>query len=76
MSNLEAKKSKFDNDTQKQVIPLTGKRCPPGYRINKETGMCELFNPPTLKKTKTKFLINQILTQLLKNIAHIFYNFP
>jgi len=54
MSNLEAKRSKFDNDTQKQVIPLTGKRCPPGYRINKETGMCELFNPPTLKKTKTK----------------------
>ena len=36
MSNLEAKRSKFDNDTQKQVIPLTGKRCPPGYRINKE----------------------------------------
>lgn len=51
---LEAKKSNSNDDTQKQVIPLTGKRCPPGYIINKKTGMCELFNPSTLKKTKAK----------------------
>ena len=41
----------MQDETQNHCVPLVGKKCPKGYRINKAIGMCEFYNP-TLKKTQ------------------------
>ena len=43
----------IQDEAQNHSVPLVGKKCPKGYRINKTTGMCEFYNP-TIKKSKTK----------------------
>lgn len=44
-------KGNIQDEAQNHSVPLVGKRCPKGYRINKTIGMCEFYDP-TLKKTK------------------------
>lgn len=39
------------DDVQNHSVPLVGKKCPKGYRINKTTGMCDFYDP-SIKKTK------------------------
>tara|TARA_Y100000389_G_scaffold109530_2_gene106600 strand:+ start:1114 stop:2658 length:1545 start_codon:yes stop_codon:yes gene_type:complete len=41
----------IQDEAQNHSVPLVGKKCPKGYRINKTTGMCEFYDP-TIKKTK------------------------
>ena len=43
----------IQDEAQNHRIPLVGKKCPKGYRINKTTNMCEFYDP-TLQKNKTK----------------------
>ena len=45
------KDGNIQDEAQNHSLPLVGKKCPKGYRINKTTGLCEFYDP-SIKKTK------------------------
>ena len=47
------KDGNIQDEAQNHCVPLIGKKCPKGYRINKTIGMCEFYDP-TIKKQKTQ----------------------
>lgn len=53
--NIEAnvQNHNIQDEVQNHCVPLVGKKCPKGYRINKITGMCEFYDPK-LEKIKTQ----------------------
>ena len=53
--NIETniKDGNIQDEAQNHCVPLVGKKCPKGYRINKSIGMCEFYDP-TIKKQKTQ----------------------
>tara|TARA_B100000900_G_scaffold104452_1_gene86694 strand:+ start:5542 stop:7083 length:1542 start_codon:yes stop_codon:yes gene_type:complete len=50
---MNIKNGNIQDEAQNHCVPLVGKKCPKGYKINKITGMCEFHNL-TIKKSKTK----------------------
>jgi len=48
------KDGNIQDEAQNHSVPLVGKKCPKGYRINKTNGMCEFYDPTIKKKKKIK----------------------